>query len=503
MSIPDVLKKISVEGYHWRNATKNVEAWPDRFFHPKNKEDISAIIQYAEQEGKRVRAVGSGHSYSEAAKGDDFLLSMLKLKGVSQTPPETLRAEHQSSLLVNVQAGTIVHDLNCELDKMGLALPNMGAVDFQTISGALMTGTHGSGIAKPTFPDMIRSIRLVGEGGRYIQIEPENGITDPDLPQDSGLTELIQDDDTFYSAVLSFGAMGIVYELTLEVTEAFWMKEKRYLTNWKALRADILEGRFLDLVQNVDFAGFRVNPYPIDGIHLCSIVEQEIIDKKDRPKGLNARMKNILGSLGGKLGIIIDKTIRALNRDPSKAPRRIQTALKSTIDKRFTGKSFKLLFQSGRALAGRGVSAEFAFEVKPDLLVGAIETSFQIVDQLAKEHNYYQSSFVSVRFTPSSKVLLSPNFGRPTFYLDVPLLRGTPGDDEILAEYQRRMMSMGGIPHWGKINEQLHEGSSFLEETYGARLETWRDVQKQLDPMRTFLNDFTKRMGLSPKPAQA
>ncbi|MEM9528846.1 MAG: FAD-binding protein, partial [Bacteroidota bacterium] len=69
--LPQNLQDISLDRYVWTNASRNVEVTPSRFFYPKNKEDIAAIVQAAEARGLRVRAVGSGHSYSEAPKGRD------------------------------------------------------------------------------------------------------------------------------------------------------------------------------------------------------------------------------------------------------------------------------------------------------------------------------------------------------------------------------------------------------------------------------------------------
>jgi hypothetical protein len=500
MSLPDSLLEISKEDFTWRNATRNVEVTPRRIFFPRHREHISAIVQVAERDGLRVRAVGSGHSYSEVAVEDDYLLGMEHLEGVERVDPDRLKAGHRDRLLVAVQAGTTIRRLNRLLKRMDLALPNMGAVDYQTVSGALMTGTHGSGINKPAFPDMIRAIRLVGGGGMYYQIEPTDGITDPEQPPEDGYIRLIQDDDTFYSTVLSLGAMGIVYELVLEVEETFWMKERRDLMPWTELRRAILEGRFLTEVEQTDFMGFRINPYPIDGDHLCALTRQWIIDKADRPKGLNAHFRNLLSSIGGGLEKLIEWTIRTLNRRPEKAPGRIQTALKFTKDLTFTGRSYRVLFQSGSAVAGRGISSEFAFEVRADLLVGALEAAFQLVDQLAQTQGYYQSSFLSVRFVQASRALLSPTYGRKTFFLDVPLLRNIRGDREILAAYQERMMDLGGIPHWGKINERLYEDTTFTQDQLDDRLARWRAVQKELDPKGTFLSDFILRAGLVDQP---
>ncbi len=46
---------------------------------------------------------------------------------------------------VRVQAGISLHELNPKLKAIGLALPNLGDVDPQSVAGAVSTGTHGTG----------------------------------------------------------------------------------------------------------------------------------------------------------------------------------------------------------------------------------------------------------------------------------------------------------------------------------------------------------------------
>ena len=173
------LLEISKTRYNWYNATRNVTATPLRYFYPQNVEDIQAIVSEAEQENLRVRAVGSGHSFSEAAKGDDFLMDMKELRQAEVYKAPWVKASLSQKHFVLADAGITIRRINRLLDSMGLALQNMGAVDFQTVSGALMTGTHGTGIKKPAFPDMVRSLRIVATDSKLIQIEPTDGITIP------------------------------------------------------------------------------------------------------------------------------------------------------------------------------------------------------------------------------------------------------------------------------------------------------------------------------------
>ena len=47
---------------------------------PSSKEELIAIVTAAGAQGRNVRVVGSGHSFSEVARSDDILVSMKNFK---------------------------------------------------------------------------------------------------------------------------------------------------------------------------------------------------------------------------------------------------------------------------------------------------------------------------------------------------------------------------------------------------------------------------------------
>ena len=51
--------------------------------------------------------------------------------------------------LVRVEAGIRLKALSRELHMRGLAMPNLGDIDAQSLAGALATGTHGTGTRLP------------------------------------------------------------------------------------------------------------------------------------------------------------------------------------------------------------------------------------------------------------------------------------------------------------------------------------------------------------------
>ena len=107
-----------------------------------------------------------------------------------------------------------------------------------------------------------------------------------------------------------------------------------------------------------------------------------------------------------------------------------------------------------------------------------------------------QPSWVfSIRFVPASRAYLSTAYGKPTCYIDVPLLQKTRGDFEILQRFQDELIALGGFPHWGKINTRLYGRPDLIADRM-PKLSAWQNVRRQLDPEGTFHNDFLEKMQL-------
>ena len=65
----------------------------------------------------------------------------------------------------------------------------------------------------------------------------------------------------------------------------------------------------------------------------------------------------------------------------------------------------------------------------------------------------------------------------------------------LVERYQQAMMKLGGIPHWGKINNLLYQNHQFIKDQF-PMANKWIQVRNQMDPKGTFLNDFIISMGL-------
>src|SRR5262249_33460955 len=121
----------------YRNWAGDQRCRPAAFAAPANREDLAAAVVAAAAAGRKVSVAGSLHSFTDTALTDGTLVDLGALHGV-------LEADTASGL-VRVGAGTVLAELNEELARLGLAMENLGDVDWQTIAGAISTGTHGTG----------------------------------------------------------------------------------------------------------------------------------------------------------------------------------------------------------------------------------------------------------------------------------------------------------------------------------------------------------------------
>ena len=88
----------------WRNHTGNQSIEPLRIYRPASLEDVQEIVRSAERDGATVRAVGSGHSWSDVALTTGYLLR----------PERLSRPLEITGNLVRVEAGMRLRELNRE-----------------------------------------------------------------------------------------------------------------------------------------------------------------------------------------------------------------------------------------------------------------------------------------------------------------------------------------------------------------------------------------------------
>ena len=487
----------------WSNVIEKHQVEPFKYLIPGSLQDIVAAVREAEECGHRIRAVGSGHSYSDVAITDGLLVDMSRLCQMLRLDKNKLHRSQQEKYLVEVEAGITVESLNRKLDRRGLALINMGAINEQTISGAIATGTHGAGRDLPALSGMVRSLVLVASGGKVYRIEPSEGFTDPEKHTNADI-ELIQDDETFRSVVVSLGRTGIVYSYILEVRPRYWLYENRRPEKWSEVRRKLANGTMFDDYpitingQSVEYPVrslfIVVNPYERKGDHTCMVARTFEVEKFHF-RTLRDRTRNILASIVSNIPLAYRISLFVVNHLPRLVPAALERSVTALKDATYINKSYKVLFQGFEYVASQGHGAEFAYNRQETRYLEVMDEIFAKVKQLSEKYKLYPSSAPTLRFVKASPMYLTPEYNTDVCYIGNPVLVQQKGAALILNEYQDIHLEAGGKPHWGKITNRL-EGRTKLIRQWYPKFETWRQVMLRFNPKRTFLNGFAERMRL-------
>src|SRR5256886_7284751 len=139
-----------VTNHEWVNWAGNVRDTA-RTVRPGSVDEVAEVVKQARAEGRTVKPAGSGHSFTAAAQTDGIRLDLSRLAGLISIEGN----------LVTVGAGTSIRELNRLLAAHGLALPNLGDIDTQTIAGAIATGTHGTGARLGCLSTLVEGLTLV------------------------------------------------------------------------------------------------------------------------------------------------------------------------------------------------------------------------------------------------------------------------------------------------------------------------------------------------------
>src|SRR5579883_1419394 len=179
---------------HWHNWSSSVKSAPRAVVKPASLQELAGLVASYAREGRHVRVVGAGHSFTPLVQTDDVLLSLDNMQGI-----ESIDA---TSGCVTIWGGTKLHKLGNDLLERGLAQENLGDIDVQSIAGAISTGTHGTGTRYGTISTQVVGLTLVTGDGEILECSEEKN---PEI---------------FKAAQTSFGVLGIIAKVTLRVVPA-------------------------------------------------------------------------------------------------------------------------------------------------------------------------------------------------------------------------------------------------------------------------------------------
>lgn len=425
----------------WTNWAGNQQARVRRVATPASAAETAQIVRDAAEQGLAVKPVGSGHSFTAAAVTDGVQIRFDHLT--------RLRSADRASGLVTVEAGMGLWRLNELLAEQGLALTNLGDIQQQTVSGAISTGTHGTGRASASIAAQVAGLELVLADGSTVNCSP---TAHPDL---------------FEAARLGVGAIGVVTAVTFRTERAFLLTARE-----EPMRLGAVLESFDDMWRDNEHFEFYWFPH----------TEGTIVKRNNRADGPARPLSKTRTWIDDELlsNTVFGSVCRIGRAAPRAVPAINRISARALSARTFTDRSDKV-FTSPRRV--RFVEMEYA--LPREAAVPALREVKQMIERSGIKVNFP----IEVRTAPADDLWLSTAHGRDTAYLAFHMFQGT-NPAEYFENAETIMVAYDGRPHWGKMHTRDRE---YFASSY-PRFADFLAVRDRADPDRLFGNEYTRRV---------
>ena len=403
-------------------------------------EDVVEVVKRARVAGKRVKVVGSGHSFSGIARPEEVVVSLENLTGIVSVDRERST--------VTVWAGTTIADLNVELHHLGLAMPNLGDVTYQSIVGALSTSTHGTGIRLGGLATQLVAFTLVTSEGEVVECSATS------------------QEELWRFGRVSLGAFGIIVDVTLRVVDQFLLHAveqaepvDEVLANWER-----------STQENDHFEFYWI---PHTRWALTKRNNRTTNAKTDRRPISTFWNKIVMENLAFGAVCRVGRAVPAL------VPK-LATALPSQGRQERVDDSFRI-FASKRLVR--------FYEMEYSIPFAALPEALGRVRRMVEEKGFRVSFPVEVRSVKGDEIPLSTANTRDSAYIAVHMYKGTQFEP-YFREVESIMADFQGRPHWGKLHFQDRK---YLSGVY-PELSKFGELRDLIDPQGMFTNAYLNRV---------
>lgn len=417
----------------WSNWAGNQSAEPAVVERPTTEAELAAIVTRAAEQGQRVKAIGSGHSFTGIAVADHVLVDLSRYD----------RVLGRVGSDVTVQAGICLADLAVELDRFGLALPNLGDIAVQSIAGAISTGTHGTGLGFNSIASAVVGLRVVDGRGQMLNLSGE----------DLALGRV------------GLGAAGLISQVTLRCVPAFG------LTAVEApMDLDELLECFDEWIGEVDHTEFFWFPHT----SVALTKRNTRVAAPPPASGAGAWLAG-LKSDGIENGVF-EAVCRIGQARPALIPRLARAMASTFRPASYTAPSWQVFASTRRV---RFVEMEYG------LPLGAWRSAFAELRRVYERLDSPVSFPIEVRVLGGDDIAMSMASGRDSAFFAVHAYRGHDYE-RYFRQVEAIMVDHGGRPHWGKLHTR---GVHYLSQAY-PDFDRFRDLATRLDPDATFANAY-------------
>ena len=428
--------RSSQQTTRWSNWAGNQQTGSVLVSKPQTESELQQVVQNAQTSGRRVKAVGSGHSFTAIAVAEEVLVDLSKY--------DEILAIDKINQTVTVQSGIQLSKLNQALYENSLAMQNLGDIAYQTIAGAISTSTHGTGAKFTGIANQVVALRVV--------------LADSSIVECSANVNA----ELFSCARVGLGAIGLISTVTLKVVPAFNLAVIE-----EPMRLDeVLQNLDLHVDSNDHFEFFWV---PHTGWALTKRNNRNNLPIEPMSKMSHWYSKTLMENYAFGAVCILGKA------RPSLIPK-LAKALPSSGRNEYSDASHKV-FASKRIIK--------FYEMEYAIPREACAEALNRVRRMVTDSGFFLNFPVEVRFTAPDEIPLSTASNRESAYIAVHIYKGM-NYVPYFTEVESIMNSYQGRPHWGKLHFQ---NASTLASRY-PQWDVFQSVRNQVDPKRMFSNQY-------------
>ncbi|WP_052850553.1 FAD-binding protein [Streptomyces avicenniae] len=416
---------MQTTGTPTHNWAGNITFGAERVHRPASLDELRQTVAGA----RRVRALGTGHSFNRIADTDDDQVLVDGLPRRVEVDP--------AAGTVTVGAGLRYAEVAAALHEAGFALANLASLPHISVAGSVATGTHGSGDGQQGLASAVAALELVGPEGDLVRLARD---TDP---------------DRFPGAVVNLGALGVVTALTLDVEPAFdvaqWV--------WTGVPLDAVAADF----DAVTGAAYSVSTFTDWGSGLGTVVLKRRVDRD----GAGHPGENWLGGTLARgqwhpiAGMPADFCTRQ-EGVPGPSHERLPHFRPEFTPSKGEELQSELFLPRAQAPAAFAALRGLGDALGPVLQVSEVRT------------------------IAADELWLSPAQGRDSIGVHFTWIRDPAAVTPVLAAVEERLLPLGARPHWGKLTTAAPEEIA----ARFPRLDDFRALARDLDPVGRFRNAY-------------
>jgi FAD-linked oxidoreductase len=415
---------------------------PSAWLLPTSEAEVLRQVGAAAEQGRRIRVVGAGHSFSPLAVPEDQAMSLDRLEG-----PILIGHDRRT---VTVPGGVRLRDLSATLLRAGLSLPIVGSIQAQSVAGAIATGTHGSSLAHGNLATLVTSLRLVTSSGEVLQLD--------------------EGDERLHGARVHLGALGVVTAVTLRVREAVRLHQRVEHVPVEAVAAALPR-----IAASADY----VKVWWLPHAPVAQVVRYAVTNDPTTRRLSPATQRWVDENLMHR--VVFPAMIRRQHRRPE-----VTAGINRRLAKVYLGAASQvgqdsLMLNTPMPVRHRETEAALP-------LTAAAQALDQVL-AIFRDGRPAVNFPLEVRFVRGDDSWLSPAYGADACQIGAYTTDG-PDCASYFDAFWKVMRPLGARPHWGK---ELDFDAAELRAAY-PEFDRFLALRDTLDPARVFANAFQRRV---------